>query len=132
MLVDGVSVLGVDGPQVQVQVESRRRYTSPVGRRVRGDCASFAVYVPRPRSRRDIACKLETAIRHATDHPLVVVDLDPVADPPKQLAIGPDGGGNLLEVVVLVLADDRLLAVHAMPLRPKYHDLLPTGEDLDG
>jgi hypothetical protein len=61
-----------------------------------------------------------------------VVDLDPVADPPKQLAIGPDRTGNLLEVIVLVLADDRLLAVHAMPLRPKYHDLLPTGEDLDG
>jgi len=74
----------------------------------------------------------DDAIRHATDHPLVVVDLDPDADPPKQLAIGPDRTGNLLEVIVLVLADDRLLAVHAMPLRPKYHDLLPTGEDLDG
>ncbi len=71
-------------------------------------------------------------IRHATDYPLVVVDLDPDGDPPKQLAIGPDCAGNLLEVIVLVLGDDRLLAIHAMPLRPAFHDLLPPGEDLDG
>lgn len=71
-------------------------------------------------------------IRHATNHPLVVVDLDPDADPPKQLAIGPDQAGNMLEVIVLVLADDRLLAVHAMPLRGKYYDLLPSGENADG
>jgi hypothetical protein len=32
-------------------------------------------------------------------------------------------------VIVLELADDRLLAIHAMPLRPAYHDLLPPGED---
>jgi hypothetical protein len=70
-------------------------------------------------------------IRHATDYPLVVVDLDPDGDPPRQLAIGPDRAGNLLEVIVLVLGDDRLLAIHAMPLRLAFRDLLP-GEDLDG
>jgi hypothetical protein len=70
-------------------------------------------------------------IRHATDHPLVVVDLDPDADPPKVLAIGPDRAGNLLEVIVLELADARLLAIHAMSLRPILHDLLPP-EDLNG
>jgi hypothetical protein len=70
-------------------------------------------------------------IHHATDNPLVVVDLDPHSDPPKQLAIGPDRAGNLLEVIVLILGDDRLLAIHAMALRPAFHDLLP-GEDLDG
>jgi hypothetical protein len=71
----------------------------------------------------------DDAILHATDHPLVVVDLEPDADPPKQLAIGPDLAGNLLEVIVLVLADEQLLAIHAMPLRPTFHDLLPPGGD---
>jgi hypothetical protein len=35
-------------------------------------------------------------IRNATDHPLVGADLDPNAEPPKQLAIGPDRAGNML------------------------------------
>ncbi len=68
-------------------------------------------------------------ILHATDHPLVVVDLDPDGDPPRQLAIGPDPAGNLLEVIVLVLADERLMAIHAMPLRPAFHDLLGRGDE---
>lgn len=66
-------------------------------------------------------------MRHAVDKPLVVVDLEPDADPPKVLAIGPDRAGNLLEVILLELADDRLLAIHAMALRPTFHDLLPPG-----
>jgi hypothetical protein len=70
-------------------------------------------------------------VLHATDHPLVVVDLDPAADPPKLLAIGPDLAGNLIEVIILELADDRLMAIHAMPLRPTFHDLLPAAEDPD-
>lgn len=72
----------------------------------------------------------DAAIRHATDHPLVVIDLEPDGDPPKELAIGPDQAGNMLEVIVLVLAEERLLAIHAMPLRPSFFDLLPGGEDL--
>ena len=71
-------------------------------------------------------------IRHAVEHAIVVVDLDPEADPPRVLAIGPDRAGNLLEVIVLELADDRLLAIHAMPLRPAFYDLLPQGDDDDG
>lgn len=70
-------------------------------------------------------------ILHATDHPLVVVDVDPDADPPKLLAIGPDLAGRLLEVIVLELADDRFMAIHAMPVRPAFHDLLPNAEDSD-
>lgn len=73
----------------------------------------------------------DSAIRHAADHPLVVVDLDPDSDPPKQLAIGPDQTGNMLEVIVLVLADDRILAIHAMALRRTFYDLLPSGGDSD-
>ena len=60
----------------------------------------------------------------------MVVDVDPDADPPKLLVIGPDGAGNLLEVVVLTLADDRVLVIHAMPPRA-YYDLLPVGGDAD-
>jgi hypothetical protein len=68
-------------------------------------------------------------IAHAAGHPLVVIDLDPDSDPPKLLVVGPDPAGNLLEVIVLELADDRHMAIHAMPLRPTYYDLLPRGED---
>lgn len=68
-------------------------------------------------------------IRHAIEHPVVVADIDPDADPPKLLAIGPDRAGNLLEVVVLTLASDRLLVIHAMPLRRKYRRLLPGHRD---
>jgi hypothetical protein len=71
-------------------------------------------------------------IRHAADHAVVVFDLDADADPPKVLAIGPDRAGNLIEVIMLELAGDRLLAIHAMPLRPAFHDLLPQGDDDNG
>ncbi len=60
---------------------------------------------------------------------MVVADVDPHADPPKVLAIGPDRAGNLLEVVVLTLARDRLLVIHAMPLRRKYRGLLSGHRD---
>lgn len=63
---------------------------------------------------------------------MVVVDLDPDGDPPTQLAIGPDNAGNLLDVIVLLLADDRVLAIHAMPLRPTLYELLPSGGDSNG
>jgi hypothetical protein len=57
----------------------------------------------------------------------VVADVEPDDDPPKLLVIGPDTAGNLLEVIMLSLADNRLLAIHAMPLRRVYYDLLPEG-----
>jgi hypothetical protein len=46
-------------------------------------------------------------INHAIDHALVVVDVDADSDPPKILVIDPDRAGNLLEVMVLELADER-------------------------
>jgi hypothetical protein len=67
-------------------------------------------------------------VLHAVEHEIVSVDLDPDGDPPKILVIGPDSAGNLLEVIVLVLADDRLIAIHAMTLRRQFHELLP-GEE---
>lgn len=59
----------------------------------------------------------------------MVVDLEPDADPPRVLAIGPDAAGNLLEIIWLELADDRRLVIHAMRLRPVFYDLLPGEED---
>jgi hypothetical protein len=67
-------------------------------------------------------------IRHALDHAVVVVDLEPEADPPKLLVIGPDRSGNLLEVIALDLADE-LLVIHAMALRKEYLGLLPRESD---
>ena len=71
----------------------------------------------------------EPAILHAVEHALVIVDLDPVADPPKVLAIGPDSAGNLLEIIWLELAERVELVIHAMELRPVFYDLLATWED---
>lgn len=59
---------------------------------------------------------------------MVSFDLEPDADPPKILVIGPDFAGNVLEVILLVLNDDRLIAIHAMKLRRQFHELLP-GEE---
>lgn len=72
---------------------------------------------------------LEEDLRHAVDNALRWFDLDPDADPPKILAIGPDRAGNLLEIIVLDLADERWLVIHAMALRRSFHELLPRGSD---
>jgi hypothetical protein len=65
---------------------------------------------------------------HVVDHALVIVDMDPDADPPKVLVIGPRSDGQLLEVIILSLADDRELVIRAMALRPTFHNLLPQGD----
>ena len=64
------------------------------------------------------------AIEHAVTHALTTIDLEPDADPPKVLAIGPDPSGNLLEVIWLEFADIEVV-IHAMTLRPIFYDLLP-------
>ena len=71
----------------------------------------------------------EGEILHAVDHSLVLVELEPDADPPKVLAIGPGLAGNLLEVIWLELEGEVVLVIHAMALRSLFYDLLPTGED---
>jgi len=45
------------------------------------------------------------------------------------MAIGPDQAGNLVKIICLELAEDADLVIHAMPVRPAFHRLLPTGED---
>ena len=61
---------------------------------------------------------------HAVAHALTSIELDPDADPPKVLAIGPDPSGNLLEVIWLEF-DEVEVVIHAMALRPVFYDLLP-------
>lgn len=68
------------------------------------------------------------AIAHAVDHAIVVVDLEPDADPPRALAIGPDRAGNLLEIIWLEFENGPIV-IHAMALRRAFYPLLPTGED---
>jgi hypothetical protein len=63
-------------------------------------------------------------ISHAVDMAQCWNIVDEDSDPPKLLIIGPDGAGNLLELIGGEL-DDGLLIWHAMPCRPKYLDLLP-------
>ena len=67
-------------------------------------------------------------IEHAVVHALVIADLDPEADPPRVLAIGPNRVGNLLEIIWLDLPGSHLV-IHAMPLRRVFYDLLPTEGD---
>ncbi|MFN0092195.1 MAG: hypothetical protein ACKVWR_18300 [Acidimicrobiales bacterium] len=64
------------------------------------------------------------AIEHAVVYALTTIDLEPDADPPKVLAIGPDPAGNLLEVIWLEF-DEVEVVIHAMALRPVFYDLLP-------
>ena len=73
----------------------------------------------------------DAEILHAIRHAVTVVDLEPEADPPKVLAIGPDAAGNLLEIIWLELAGESQIVIHAMALRPVFWDLLPSpGEEL--
>lgn len=63
-------------------------------------------------------------IRQAGGHFVVAYRIDDV-EPLRELRLGFDTAGRLLEVVVLVLDDGRELAIHAMRARPQYLDLLP-------
>jgi hypothetical protein len=45
--------------------------------------------------------------------------------PPRELRLGFDTRGRLLEIVVLLLDDGTELAIHAMKARPQYLDLIP-------
>lgn len=63
-------------------------------------------------------------IDHALRHPITVVDLESDDHRRKLLFIGSDQSGNFLELIALVLGDDGLLVIHAMPLRPRFQRLL--------
>jgi uncharacterized DUF497 family protein len=61
-------------------------------------------------------------IEHALRNAVVVEEI--AEDPTRYLVLGPDPAGRLLELIVM----DRPrgpAVIHAMPMRPKYHHLLP-------
>jgi hypothetical protein len=61
---------------------------------------------------------------HAPTHPIWVADLDEDS-PQRQLRLGFDPGGRLLETVVLTFDSGNQLIIHAMKARPHMIDLLP-------
>lgn len=70
----------------------------------------------------------DASIEHAFDRAVVVADLEGDHAPRRELVIGPDRSGNMLELIVLLLDDGRELVIHAMPLRRRYHHLLQRPE----
>ena len=63
-------------------------------------------------------------IHHAVKNCLAVYPLEQ-EDSARFLYLGPNRAGNLLEAVVLEFDDGGRLAIHAMPMLPKYASLLP-------
>lgn len=55
---------------------------------------------------------------------LIAYTIDDEA-PARELRLGFDTRGRLLETVVLILDDGGELVIHAMKARPQYFDLLP-------
>ena len=60
----------------------------------------------------------------AAQHPVFVAYLDDDS-PARQLRLGFDPSGRLLETVVLVFESGEQLVIHAMAARKQYWDLLP-------
>lgn len=63
-------------------------------------------------------------IVHVAIHCLVAYTIEDDR-PGRELRLGFDTAGRLLEVVVLLLDDGTEMAIHAMRARPQYIDLLP-------
>jgi hypothetical protein len=63
-------------------------------------------------------------IIQAASWPLWIEELDDDS-PARQLRLGFDGQGRLLETVVLVLDSENELVTHAMKARPQMLELLP-------
>lgn len=61
---------------------------------------------------------------HAATWPLWIENLDD-ENPARQLRLGFDTRGRLLETVVLTFDSGNELVIHAMKARPQYLDLLP-------
>lgn len=66
----------------------------------------------------------EDDARQAASWPLWIEDLDDNS-PSRQLRLGFDTQGRLLETVVLVFDSGNELVIHAMKARPQMLDLLP-------
>lgn len=64
---------------------------------------------------------------HAASRPVTTIDLEEDS-PARQLRLGFDTTGRLLETVVLTFDDERQLVIHAMKARKTYLNLLPGKE----
>jgi len=62
----------------------------------------------------------------AAEHPLLTMDLDHT-DSSRELRLGFDTHGRLLEVVVAKNSEGRQFVIHAMKARKLYRALLPKG-----
>lgn len=60
----------------------------------------------------------------AASQPVYVVPLDEDS-PARQLRLGFDEAGRLLETVVLTFDSGNELIIHSMKARPQYYELLP-------
>jgi len=60
-------------------------------------------------------------IEHAVENAMSIDE----RDDDTRLYLGPARDAELLEVVTIVRAGESELAIHAMPMRPKYPRLLP-------
>ncbi len=67
---------------------------------------------------------IDKDIQQAARHVLVAYLIEDDR-PARELRLGFDSTGRLLEVVVLLLDNGREMAIHAMKARPQYFDLLP-------
>ncbi len=65
----------------------------------------------------------ETDALHAARAAAYVADLDDDS-PARQLRLGFDSAGRLLEIVVLRFDSGDEMIIHAMKARPQYHALL--------
>lgn len=62
---------------------------------------------------------------HAAEWSLWIEPLDEGGPPHRELRLGFDTTGRLLETVVLTFDSGQQMIIHAMPARKKYLDLLP-------
>jgi hypothetical protein len=62
-------------------------------------------------------------IRHAVANAMVIED----QDDDTRLYLGAGTAGAVIEVLMIIREDGGELAIHAMPMRPKYRRLLPGG-----
>jgi hypothetical protein len=69
------------------------------------------------------------SINHAFAHLLVRFDMGDDDPPVRDLVLGPDVAGNIIELIVVVLDNGDELAIHAMPIRSRYLYLLPSAGD---
>jgi hypothetical protein len=61
----------------------------------------------------------------AAEWPLWIEPLNDDGPPDRELRLGFDTAGRLLETVVLVVESGDEMVIHAMTARKKYLDLLP-------